>query len=345
MNGECLTNLIVAFFTVTLLILCALFAAGWRAGFAFFIWSGILGLAVIAQFWAFAADTFNLKNGQRLFPIIMIGADYLSPAGLMLVATGGLLLTVGFSRPASRVVSDAAFPTSFFANFQFWVTLLGIAIQLFLVARIYRRVGLRGALLVMPVIVAIGYGLLVFVPIFAMIQVVKILEDSVDYTLMNTTRQVLFLPVPRAAKYDGKTAIDTFFWRLGDLVQAAFVFAGIGRHYARLASQYVLNIPPEVRRPIPDTVLEPGDAVRIRIADDTFFDADPGGVLRFHARLADGRELPAWLRFNTERRQFHGVVPEDAEFELTVEVFATDIDGSVVSSRFTIRCGDRVKAF
>ena len=29
---------------------------------------------ITAQFWAFA-DTFNLKSGQRLFPVIMMGAN------------------------------------------------------------------------------------------------------------------------------------------------------------------------------------------------------------------------------------------------------------------------------
>ena len=31
----------------------------------------------------------------------------------------------------------------------------------------------------------------------------------------------------RDAKYEGKTAIDTFFWRFGDLIQAGVVFAGL----------------------------------------------------------------------------------------------------------------------
>ena len=37
-------------------------------------------------------------------------------------------------------------------------------------------------------------------------------------------------PVPASrpdAKYEGKTAIDTFFWRIGDLIQAGVVFAGL----------------------------------------------------------------------------------------------------------------------
>ena len=124
--------------------------------------------------------------------------------------------------------------TAFYGNFQFWVTLIGLSIQLFLVSRIYRTIGVRGALVINPVIVAFGYALLAlspmlvgFVPVFTIVKLVKITENSVDYSLMNTTRQALFLPVDRDSKYEGKTAIDTFFWRFGDLIQAGVVFAGL----------------------------------------------------------------------------------------------------------------------
>ena len=100
-------------------------------------------------------------------------------------------------------------------------------IQLLLVARIYRWVGVprraaraadrRGARLRADRL---------FVPIFSIIRLVKIGENSVNYSLMNTTRQALFLPVDRDAKYEGKTAIDTFFWRVGDLIQAGVVLCG-----------------------------------------------------------------------------------------------------------------------
>jgi hypothetical protein len=44
---------------------------------------------------------------------------------------------------------------------------------------------------------------------------------------MNTARHALYLPLPRNKKFQGKTAIDTFFWRLGDLAQAGIVFIGL----------------------------------------------------------------------------------------------------------------------
>ena len=51
-------------------------------------------------------------------------------------------------------------------------------------------------------------------------------ENSIDYSLNNTVRQALFLPTSREVKYKAKAAIDTFFGRTGDALQAAVVFIG-----------------------------------------------------------------------------------------------------------------------
>jgi AAA family ATP:ADP antiporter len=51
-------------------------------------------------------------------------------------------------------------------------------------------------------------------------------ENSLDYSLQNTTRNALYLPTSREAKYKAKQANDTFFVRFGDVLSAGMVFAG-----------------------------------------------------------------------------------------------------------------------
>ena len=63
-------------------------------------------------------------------------------------------------------------------------------------------------------------------PVVAVVKAVKILENSTDYSIQNTTRNALFLPTSREAKYKAKQAIDSFFWRAGDLLQVPVVFVG-----------------------------------------------------------------------------------------------------------------------
>ena len=55
----------------------------------------------------------------------------------------------------------------------------------------------------------------------------KIFENSTDYSVQNTTRQALFLPTSREAKYKAKQAIDAFFVRFGDMLQAGVVYVGV----------------------------------------------------------------------------------------------------------------------
>lgn len=115
---------------------------------------------------------------------------------------------------------------AFFADFYSWMCVLNIAVQLLLVSRIIRTAGVAGALLIVPLLAAAGFGLIAFVPIFTVVAVVQLTGNSLNYSVQNTARQALFLPVDGTARFQGKTAIETFFWRFGDLLQAGVVYAG-----------------------------------------------------------------------------------------------------------------------
>lgn len=119
-----------------------------------------------------------------------------------------------------------AFIGGFYGNFLAWQNLATFLLQLFLVSRIMRYAGVRGALFVLPVISLASYSILAVAPILAVVRVVKLLENATDYSLMNTVRPALWLPTPREAKYKAKAAVDTFFVRCGDVIQAAIVFVG-----------------------------------------------------------------------------------------------------------------------
>jgi AAA family ATP:ADP antiporter len=106
------------------------------------------------------------------------------------------------------------------------VTLVGFLVQLLLVSRIIQFAGLARALLVTPAAFVAGYLVVGIVPAFLLLQSVLVVQRSFDYSLLNTTRNALLLPMDREAKYQAKTAIDTFFFRAGDLLATASVFLG-----------------------------------------------------------------------------------------------------------------------
>ncbi len=116
---------------------------------------------------------------------------------------------------------------AFFSDFYMWQNLLSLLIQLFLVSRIFQWFGVRGAMFVLPMLALGGYSVLAFFPVLAIVRVTKLAENATDYSLQNTIRAALYLPTSREAKYKAKAAIDTFFVRTGDTLQAVLVYAGV----------------------------------------------------------------------------------------------------------------------
>jgi AAA family ATP:ADP antiporter len=446
-----LTRYVTGFFLLNLLGFYLAGRAGMDIGFAYYVWVGIFSVMITAQFWAFAADSYNVKSGKRLFPIIMIGATLggliapslsgalfptVGPWILLLGAMALLALTipcVSWSRaavpPGSRSVAPeqgekehgglmggislvltdrylfllallilllnwvnttgeyilaelvvryadeavAASPdlvksdliATFYGGFFFTVNLLTLLFQVFLVARIIRWIGVRGAVLVLPVIAIIAYGVIAFIPIFSIIRVAKIMENSTDYSLMNTTRHALYLPLSAAQKYEGKTTIEAFFWRFGDLAQAGAIYAGlnwfnfgiaqfalgnlflslvwlgvawqVARIYAQKQKVVSDNLAPQLFDHPRDRILPPGEAFDFELSTRTFVELEDGDVITVSACLEEGGDLPDWLCFNPETLGFRGSPPGDVGPETVVLLRATDFDGAWAEGRLILR--------
>jgi len=114
----------------------------------------------------------------------------------------------------------------FFASYYYWTNLVGFLIQTFLVSRIFKLFGIRRALFFLPVISLATFVSIAALPVLAVARIFKIGENSVNYSLQNTVRHALLLPTSREAKYKAKAAIETFFVRFGDVLQAGVVYLG-----------------------------------------------------------------------------------------------------------------------
>ncbi|MEO8070315.1 MAG: Npt1/Npt2 family nucleotide transporter [Acidobacteriota bacterium] len=310
-----LITITAVFFAMNLVVFYLLGTAGVREGIAFYVWLGIFNVFVISQFWAFANDIYTEAQGQRLFPLIGVGASLgawvgaatvvplvqrlrFTPYTLMFCAAAVLLAalvvtvmvnrretarsspeaaqveqaplgrqggfelifadryltwiavltillnivnTTGefllnrmvetqalarFGTDPSLLAESQRFVGAFFGSFNANVSLLGFLLQLLVTSRVMRYMGVRGALFILPIIALVNYSVIAVVPLLAIVRVGKILENSTDYSIQNTIRQALYLPLSREAKYKAKAAIDTFFTRSGDVVSAGFVAAG-----------------------------------------------------------------------------------------------------------------------
>jgi AAA family ATP:ADP antiporter len=106
------------------------------------------------------------------------------------------------------------------------VNILGLLLQLFVVSRVVKYLGVPVGVVIGPILSLTAYGIISFFPLLRAVLAAKVAENSTDYSLNNTIRNMLFLPCTREQKYSAKQAIDSFFVRMGDVLSAAIVFVG-----------------------------------------------------------------------------------------------------------------------
>jgi AAA family ATP:ADP antiporter len=121
---------------------------------------------------------------------------------------------------------EQQFIASFYSQYFGIVNLVGMLLQLFVVSRVIKYIGVPVAICLLPAITLGSYMTIVALPVLAVVRWVKTAENSTDYSLQSTLKQVLYLPTTRAEKYKAKQAIDTFFVRAGDVCSAGLVLVG-----------------------------------------------------------------------------------------------------------------------
>lgn len=294
------------------------------SGIAFYLWVGMFGVFVVAQFWTFAADLYTDEQGRRLMPMVAIGATggaaagsgittlllrspWVSTEALLLIALVPLSISIALTQlvdsrgpagerrleppppPAPRPgaprkgavrlvlfhrfllpvailtlllswvntngenllfrvlqefltreaardqISDPATllaftrngTTAFYGNFYFWVNVIALLLQSLVASRLLRYGGFAAILLMMPVVALFSYTTMALVPILMIVKWMKIAENATDYSINNTARHVLWLPVSKELKYKGKPTVDTLFVRIGDGLAALTVVVGV----------------------------------------------------------------------------------------------------------------------
>ena len=114
----------------------------------------------------------------------------------------------------------------FYSKYFTLVNVLGLILQLFVVSRVIKYLGVGVAVMILPVISLTAYNVLVFFPLLPAVLGAKVVENSTEYSLNNTVRNMLFLPCTYEEKFSAKQAIDSFFVRAGDVLSALLVLVG-----------------------------------------------------------------------------------------------------------------------
>jgi AAA family ATP:ADP antiporter len=202
----------------------------------------LLHLVLYTRVWSrpSVADASAAKPSKSGGFGLVLGNPYLRLVALLLVllnivnTTGEFILARLVTGQAAALAASTpdfdrgAFIGAFYGSYFFWVNVLAVLLQAFVASRLVKYFGLAGVLLALPVIAVGAYATVALGATIAAVRWAKTAENSTDYSVMNTARQLLWLPTSREEKYKAKQAVDSFFVRLGDLAAATVVFAGTG---------------------------------------------------------------------------------------------------------------------
>jgi AAA family ATP:ADP antiporter len=104
---------------------------------------------------------------------------------------------------------------AFFAQIGTIVGVVSIIVQVFLVSFVIRKFGLKTALLVLPLAMAIASGLYLATPILITAAFLTISDNAFNYSINQTARETLFEPTSDDVVYKARAFINMFVQRLG----------------------------------------------------------------------------------------------------------------------------------
>ena len=116
--------------------------------------------------------------------------------------------------------SDLDMRTTVFARIDFYTQVTTLVLQALVTGHLMKRLGVHITLALLPVTVALGFVGLAMSASLAAIIVLQATYSAMQRAIIRPARETLFTVVPREDKYKAKAFIDTFVYRVGDVVGA-----------------------------------------------------------------------------------------------------------------------------
>jgi ATP/ADP translocase/HEAT repeat protein len=120
--------------------------------------------------------------------------------------------------------------TAFLGVFYTLLLVASYLLHILLTNRILREFGLRAALFISPVVLALGAVFGFSIPAGAVgtmmvwTSLMRGADKSLSHSLSQSTREILYIPVPVETKYKAKVFIDLFINKFADALAALFLF-------------------------------------------------------------------------------------------------------------------------
>lgn len=120
----------------------------------------------------------------------------------------------------AAATTDLDARTGLLGSIDMWTQVAVLVLQVTLTGHIIRRLGLGVALALLPIAMAVGFLGLAIYGSFVVLILLEATNRAVQRGLTRPARETLFTVVGREDKYKAKAFIDTFVYRVGDVVGA-----------------------------------------------------------------------------------------------------------------------------
>jgi len=117
--------------------------------------------------------------------------------------------------------------TAFFGKFFAYLNAFSFCVQFFLTSFVLRRFGVAVALLLLPVGLALGSVAILANPFLWSAAFTMLYDGGMNYSLNQSTKEVLYLPVSREHRYRVKPFIDMFAYRIAKGIGSVLILLSI----------------------------------------------------------------------------------------------------------------------
>ncbi len=157
----------------------------------------------------------------------------LSQAGFMVLMTWANTVAYFFQTDlVARAFAGIAGRARALADIDLAVNVCTAGVLLFGMSHVLRRFGVKGGLLLNPLLMLGAFVAVALAPSLLMIQAIQVVRRVAQYAIARPSREICFTVVPQESRYKTKNVIDTVCFRFGDLgsawVQAGMRLGGLG---------------------------------------------------------------------------------------------------------------------
>ncbi len=203
---------------------------------------GVMGLCVLLTL---AMENMEFKNsydeftsgrkdpeapdsGDSVFKIFFKHPYFIYLILLVILAKiGSTVMDNQFTASVESFISGKVARTAFFGSFLAWLNVASFIMQLFATGPLLRRFGIN-ALWILPIgLSAFCLGGYLY-PLFGLILAGRMFDGSVNYSVQQASKEILFLPIPGALRPRVKPVIDMLGFRLAKTLSGVYIALASG---------------------------------------------------------------------------------------------------------------------